>query len=325
MQAINSTKRKKFDEAIVQYDLAIAAQPNDLTYYNNKCAVLLEQEKYDESETILKDVLLRRYEINGANRDGASYEKAAKCLNRLARTHEKQGRLDDAIECYKKSLADNNDRHTRNALRDAERLKEKNEKEAYFDNDKAEEHKTKGNEHFKNKEWVEAKTEYDEAIKRNPNDPKLYSNRAAALQKLMAHPDSLKDLDEALKLDPKFVKAYSRKGTAYFSMKDYNKALQAYDKGLAIDPNDASCKEGRQATMMKIQATASGADQPDEQQINESMKDPEIQAILRDPQMSMILKQMQENPAAASELIQKDAKVRNAVEKLMGAGILRMG
>ena len=50
-----------------------------------------------------------------------------------------------------------------------------------------------GKEHFKSKEWVKAKEQDDEAIKRNPNDPKIDSNRAAAVQKLMAHPDSFKD------------------------------------------------------------------------------------------------------------------------------------
>ena len=148
--------------------------------------------------------------------------------------------------------------------------KDKADKEAYIDVDKAEEHNNKGNEHFKSKEWVKAKEQYDEAIKRNPNDPKIYSNRAAALQKLMAHPDSLRDLDEALKFDPKFVKAYSRKGAAYFFMKDYNKALQSYDEGLQIDPNDAACKDGRTQVMHKIQATAMGADQPDKQQVQTS-------------------------------------------------------
>merc|ERR1712060_356892 len=93
------------------------------------------------------------------------------------------------------------------------------------------------------------------AIKRNPNDPRLYSNRAAVLTKLMAYPDALRDLDECLKLDPKFVKAYSRKGAAHFFMKEYNKALQAYDKGLALEPDNAECKQGREQVYAKISET----------------------------------------------------------------------
>merc|ERR1712003_216318 len=152
---------------------------------------------------------------------------------------------------YNKALTEDNNRTTRNALRELERAKEKHEKEAYFDSGKAEEHREKGNEFFKAQNWAEAKREYDEAVKRNPKDPKLYSNRAAALTKLLAYPDALRDLDECLKLDPKFVKAYSRKGAAHFWMKEYNKALKAYEDGLKIEPENPECLQGREQVFAK--------------------------------------------------------------------------
>ena len=68
-----------------------------------------------------------------------------------------------------------------------------------------------------------------------------------------------------------------------------------------------------------------GGNAPDQQQVNEAMKDPEIQAILRDPQMNIILEQMQKDPKAASKIMREDPQVANAIQKLMGAGILRMG
>lgn len=109
-------------------------------------------------------------------------------------------------------------------------------------------------------------------------------------------------------------------------MKDFNKALKAYDDGLKIDPEDQGCKQGKMDTIMKIQmgSRVGEGNAPDQQQLNEAMKDPEIQAILRDPQMNIILEQMQKDPKAANEAM-KDPKVANAIQKLMGAGILRMG
>ena len=85
---------------------------------------------------------------------------------------------------------------------------------------KAEEHNAKGNELFAAKNWAAAKAEFDEAIKRNPKDPRLYSNRAAAHTKLQNYSEVLKDLGECLKLDPTATKPYSRKDVAHSLMEE---------------------------------------------------------------------------------------------------------
>merc|ERR1712100_841735 len=173
----------------------------------------------------------------------------------MACVHEKRNEFDQAIEMYQKSLTEDNSRQTRNLLRELERKKEQFEKEQYIDPVKAEEHRDKGNEFFKNKDWPKAKQEYDEALKRNPKDAKLYSNRAAALTKLLAYPDALRDLDACLALDPSFIKAYSRKGAAHYFMKEYHKALAAYENGLKLDPANQECKDGKRQVIAKIHET----------------------------------------------------------------------
>eukprot|EP00933_Yihiella_yeosuensis_P005476 TRINITY_DN109992_c0_g1_i1.p1 TRINITY_DN109992_c0_g1~~TRINITY_DN109992_c0_g1_i1.p1 ORF type:complete len:589 (+),score=160.00 TRINITY_DN109992_c0_g1_i1:63-1829(+) len=317
-------KKRKFDEAVELYDKAIEKEPNDLTYYNNKCAVWIEmgKENYEKVLKTCQDLIDRRYEINSANSGGASFEKVAKVYNRMASIYEKQKLYDKAIEMYNKALTEDNNRQTRNALREVERLKEKHEKEEYIDPAKAEEHRAKGNEHFKAKEYAEAKREYDEAIKRNPQDAKLYSNRAAAMTKLLAYPDALRDLDECLKLDPKFVKAYSRKGAAHFFMKEYHKALESYEKGLKLDQSNEECLKGREQVIEKIMHSQ-GSDQIDEEQVAHAMADPEIQKMLHDPQVRMFLKSLQENPAEAQKAMHSDPKLREVVTKLVAAGIIK--
>ena len=316
-------KARKFEEALTSYDEAISLNPNEITYYNNKAAVLIEMEKLEDAEALLKSVIERRYEMNSAFSGGASYEKCAKVLNRLASVYMKQGKFDECIATYNKSLTEDNNRNTRNLVREAQDAKDKAERDAYLNPELAEKHREEGNKYFKENKYAEAKLQYDEAIKRNPKDAKLYSNRAATLTKLLAYPDALRDLEECLRLDPTFVKAYSRKGTVHFFMKEMNKAIQAYDAGLAIDPENAECIRGKSQVIAKINQTSQSSD-VDADQVRRSMADPEIQQIMADPQIQMILRQMQEDPAKGMEAL-KDQKVASAIQKLITAGILRIG
>ena len=190
-------KKKQFARALEMYDKAIEKEPNDLTYYNNKCAVWIEmgEEKYDSVLETGMDLVSRRLAINAANPGGASLEKVAKVFCRMASVHVRRHDYNQAKAMYQKALTEDNSRSTREALREVELAEDKLENECRLDPVKAEEHRTKGNRLFAAKDWAAAKAEYDEGIKRNPEDPRLYLNRAAALTKLKAYSDALKDLD----------------------------------------------------------------------------------------------------------------------------------
>lgn len=309
-------KQKKFEEALKEYDEAIKVNPNEIMYHFNKAAVYIEMKDYEKSIETCNYAIENRYNFK------AEYSQIAKFYNRLAITYTKMKKYDKAIECYQKSLVEDNCRTTRNALKEVERIKDKEEREAYIDPVKAEEHRNKGNEYFKNNDFPNAKKEYDEAIKRNPNDAKLYSNRAAALTKLLEYPSALEDVMKAIELDPNFVKAYSRKGNLHFYMKDYYKALKAYSKGLEIDPENKECMQGYQMCVMKIDEM-SKSEQVDEEQFKKSMADPEIQQIISDPQFQIILQKLNENPNAIGEYV-KDPKIYNGLQKLIAAGILKV-
>jgi len=320
-------KQKKFDEAIEFYNKAIEAQPNDLTYYNNLAAVLVEKGEFDQALEKLNKVMETRYEMNGKCPDGASFEKVGKVYVRMANIYKRQKIWDKAVEMVEKALCEDNCANARNAQRDIEKTKKEAEAAAYEDPVKAEEAKNAGNECFKAGNSVDAKKHYDEAVKRAPRDHKLYSNRAAALMKLMAYDEAKKDLEKCIKIDPTFIKAYIRMGDVYCALKDYNTAVKHYNTGL----EQPSCTDAEKQTLNQclqkverlVMSNSSG--EVDQRQVDEAMKDPEIQNILKDPQINMILQNAQTDPQSLNQAMAKDPKVAQAINKLMMAGIIRTG
>jgi tetratricopeptide (TPR) repeat protein len=249
------------------------------------------------------------------------YEQVAKLYLRLGNVYTKQGRLQDALTCMKKSMLEHRLDEAVRKEKELRDLIKKKEEEDYLDPAKGEEARLAGNMEFSKGNFAKAIEFYSDAVRRNPKDVRVYSNRAASHSKLMNWSAAIDDCDKAIALDPKFIKVYIRTGNVQMFLKQYPQAMTTFQTAMELDPTNTDVQQGYQDLVNRIQQSQSSG-QADEQQVAEAMKDPEIRSIVQDPMMQTILQDMQTNPARAQAHMQ-NPKVAQAIMKLMAAGILK--
>ncbi|TYH29632.1 hypothetical protein ES288_A01G027500v1 [Gossypium darwinii] len=99
--------------------------------------------------------------------------------------------------------------------------------------------KDKGNEFFKAGNYLKAAALYTQAIKQDPSNPTLYSNRAAAFLHLVKLNKALADAETTITLKPQWEKGYFRKGCILEAMERYEDALAAFQIALQYNPQSA--------------------------------------------------------------------------------------
>lgn len=310
-------KKKQLDEAIEHYSKAWELN-KDITYLNNIGAAKFEKGDYQGTIETCQKAIEEGRDLR------ADFKLMAKAYTRIGTSYEKLNDLTQAIDFYNKSLMEHRTPDTLTKLRNAEKTKKTAEKNAYMDPAEAEKARELGQKKFQEGDWPAAVDAFTEMTKRAPTDPRGYSNRAAALIKLMAFPGAVQDCDEAIKLDPNFIRAYMRKGTALIAMKEYNRALDTFtEAGEHDDGKHASEIEQHQQKCLDAQFSAR-AGETEEQTMARIQNDPEIMSVLQDPVMQSILQQAKSDPAALQEHM-KNPQVRMKIQKLMAAGVIRMG
>jgi len=302
--------KKEFAKAHEHYDKAIDLDPTNTTFYTNKAAAYFEEGKYADCI----DLCLKAVDIGRENR--ADYSLIAKAYARIGNCYFKQDKLKEALQFYEKSLSEHRDPDVVKKHKELEKAFKEKERLSYINPEISEQEKAQGNALFKSGDYPGAMKHYNEAIKRNPGNAVLYSNRGACFTKLMEFQRAVDDCDNCIRRDPKFIKAYIRKGAALIAMREFSRAQSAYEEALMIDPNNSEASEGL------MNCIRSNDDDPEKAR-EKALQDPEVQEILRDPGMRLILEQMSQNPNAAREHL-KNPDIFSKLMKLRAAGIVQM-
>ncbi|KAI9106078.1 heat shock protein sti1 [Phlyctochytrium arcticum] len=311
-------KQRKFDDALVHYNKAWELDSTNVAVLSNKAAALFEASRLDQCLQVCEDA------VEQGREQRADYKLIARILGRMASVYMKKNDLDNAIKFYNKSLTEHRTADILTKLKEAEKLKAIQTKEAYRDPALSDQEREKGNELFKNSNFAEAVKHYTEAIKRNDADPRNYSNRAACYIKLLALPEAEKDCDAALAIDENFVKAYIRKAAILHAKRDYMKAIDMCNVAKEKDTEGKHTAEidsqiyKAYGGLNTVQSSGNR-----EETLKRAMDDPEVQAVMGDPVMQSILKQMQEDPRAAQDHM-KNPAVAAKLRTLINAGIIQM-
>jgi hypothetical protein len=84
---------------------------------------------------------------------------------------------------------------------------------------------------------TEARENYDEAIRLNPQNAKAYNNRGVSYHELGEYNWAIYDYEDAIRLDPEYAEAYSNRGLTYQSLGQVEEAERDFQKAKELGYN----------------------------------------------------------------------------------------
>lgn len=119
----------------------------------------------------------------------------------------------------------------------------------------------RGNACLKGGKFHEALLHYSHAIKRDPNNHLLYSNRSHVLLKLDQYYLALEDARKTIQLDPKWPKGYYRQGQVEMETGFFSDACISFTQALALQPHDPALLAAIQTAGASARAQRTGDQQ----------------------------------------------------------------
>jgi stress-induced-phosphoprotein 1 len=183
--------------------------------------------------------------------------------------------------------------------------------------------KNKGNQAFQDKNFTEAVHWFSEAIKLDPTNHVLFSNRSGAYAAQGKYKEALEDAEKTIQLKADWGKGYSRKGTALHGLGRFEEAAEVYEKGLTIEPNNVQMKEGLQEVKKELQNQEEGnigdifgkAFSGDI--FGKIRMNPKLAPFLSQPDYLSMISEIQRNPQNVGKYLQ-DKRIMATIGALIG-------
>jgi tetratricopeptide (TPR) repeat protein len=237
----------KYEEAVTNYNRALAVQPKHAEALSNRGNALKALQRFDEAL--------------------ASYDRALSVRSDYATGHSNRGavlaemgRLPEALAAYDRALALQSDHGDAlyNRGYALHGLKRYDEALAAFDRvltlrpNLAAAHVNRGNTLNELKRYEEALASYDRALAAQPNLAEAHANRGMALHALDRHEEALASFDRALGLAPDYAVALYNRGSTLHVLKRYEDAVASYDRAIAAKPDYAAAHSNRGASLYEM-------------------------------------------------------------------------
>uniref|UniRef100_J3MBH5 RING-type E3 ubiquitin transferase n=1 Tax=Oryza brachyantha TaxID=4533 RepID=J3MBH5_ORYBR len=227
----------RYKPAVEHYTRGADLDPADISLWIKRAKAYFRMNQYEECVIDCDEALKRSGGGGGGDKLAAKALswKGLALLNLAACAAD----CEPAILALRQSLGKHYREETHAVLDEAERAME-----SFQEQEAADRHQHKGGELLRQQKYEEAVMQFTEAIKRNPRNPKNFSDRAQCHIKQGELPKALEDADRCIELDSTFGMGYVCKGMAQLRMGKYEDAQATYVGGLKHDPRNLQILDG---------------------------------------------------------------------------------
>ena len=157
-----------------------------------------------------------------------------------------------------------------------------------------------GTKAFTAKDYGKAIEHFSDAIKENPSDHTLYSNRSACYFNTHDSTKALEDAEKCIAIKADWDKGHQRKAMALQQLGKYDDAIKSYEEGQRLNADNAQIKQFLEQCKKEKAASETEDDGTDgmfgPQAMVKLMSNPRIAAYFQDPKFRNTFEMCKQNP-----------------------------